>query len=107
MVESNGGVAVGCRATYRLAVLGETEGQSVMRMLLASLSLFLFLGGCLTLKNKCVNAEVKDGGRFDLVLGIYASTSIQGPGSWRSSPTDLGPDDCQLVFRNRDVTPSP
>ncbi len=105
MVEPNGVGALDRCADCGLEVFW--EGGSLMRLLVVSLSLFVFIGGCASLKNKCVNVEIKNGGRADIVLGMYASTYIYGPGSWRSAPRGLQPGDCQVVFGNRDLAPIP
>jgi len=88
-------VALGGRADYWLEVLG--EGGSLMRFLMVGFSLFLFVGGCASLDDKCVNVKIGKAARADIIIGPWASISIQGPGVWQSAPKDLGFNGCRAV----------
>ncbi len=93
-MESDGGLALDRRALDRVAVLGEGQRQSLMRMVLASLSLCLVLGGCASLGDKCVSLQIGDGSRADIIIGPWASISMQGPATWQSIPKDADPSNC-------------
>ena len=95
MVEPNGGLALGRCASYRLEVLGEREGGNLMRLLVVSLSLFLFIGGCASLRDKCVYLKLEDNAWADITIGPYASTSLRGSAVWRSVPKDMDSDKCR------------
>jgi len=98
-------MALGSRADYWLEILG--EGDSLMRLLLASFSLFLLVGGCASLEGKCVNLQIGDSARADIIVGPWASISIQGPGSWSSAPESLGFAGCQDLLSRMSPVPTP
>lgn len=60
-----------------------------------SLVVLLFtLSGCASLERKCVTLEVGDSARADIIVGPWASVSIQGPATWVSAPMGMEPGHC-------------
>ena len=68
-----------------------------MRLLVVSLALFLFIGGCSSLRDKCVYLKLGENARADITLGPYASTNITGLAIWRSIPKDMDPEKCRMI----------
>ena len=71
MVESNGGVALACCTGCWLEILGQRERNNLMRWILISFSLLLVLGGCASLKDKCVYLKLGKNARADITIGPY------------------------------------
>ncbi len=85
----------------RVAVLAEGQRQSLMRMVLASLSLCLALGGCASFKDKCVNIWIGDKARADVVIGPWASIHLNGPAQMRTVPKDMKVSDCGPLLEGK------